>query len=232
MQLCKRASCIDWFHIVFFISIHRFIIFFVNMHWAYTPFNLRLRSFVRPPGSAFFHIIVRLLISSSLLFIYLLASSWSPVKDRCTHLSFAPLSKLVSLVPLGSAGLHWCWHYLVHSGYPFISQPFTINKSVSRQSEYFPGGWKRRGIQNVSVFPIPVPAIDITSRLHLSMALTTFICQRHRDGLTPKIFWVSSRIRDIEGSGFFRRWNGLCHLSTSDFKRRDSDTIFDRFTPQ
>ena len=60
-------------------------------------------------------------------------------------------------------------------------------------------GWKRRGIQNVRVFPIPIPAMDTTLQFHLRTASTTLSCQRH--GLMPKTSEVQSQICKREGKG-------------------------------
>ena len=43
----------------------------------------------------------------------------------------------------------------------------------------WPAGQKRRGIQKVSVLPIPVPAIIMTSQSRFKIASTTLACQRH-----------------------------------------------------
>jgi hypothetical protein len=63
-----------------------------------------------------------------------------------------------------------------------------------------PLGLKRRGIQKVKVFPIAVPAMDMTCFSPFKMASTTFICQRH--GLIPSFRMVSSRISDNGGMGY------------------------------
>ena len=56
---------------------------------------------------------------------------------------------------------------------------------------------KSNGIQNVIVFPIPVPAIEATSWSPLRMASMILICQRH--GRQPKTVSVWFCILDSEG---------------------------------
>ena len=64
-------------------------------------------------------------------------------------------------------------------------------------------GQKCRGIQNVRVFPMPVPTIDTTSLSLFKIASVTLICHKHRR--KPKAFSMESQISEYEG-----RFTGEC----------------------